>query len=177
MRKVLYLMGILSDTDVQWMADTGRKKVFPAGAVLIQQGAPVEQLYILVDGRLSVEIGNSVQIATLMAGEVIGEISFVDSRAPLASVVAQVPSIVISIEKSILKKKLESDSQFGSRFYHAVALFLADRLRSTTGRLGYKGPKDDTDEIAEDPDELDMDFMQTVSMANVRFDMLIRNIR
>jgi CRP/FNR family cyclic AMP-dependent transcriptional regulator len=177
MRKVLYLMGILNDTDVQWMADNGRKTVFPTGAVLIKQGAQVEQLFILIDGRLAVEIGSGVQIATLMAGEVIGEISFVDSRAPLASVVAQVPSIAIGIEKSVLKKKLESDSQFGSRFYHAIALFLADRLRSTTGRLGYKDPDSDAEETAEDPDELDMDFMQRVSMANVRFEMLIRNIR
>jgi len=172
MRKVLYLMGILHDTDVQWMADTGIKSVFPAGAILIQQGAPVEQIYILLDGRLSVEIGGGTQVAMLMAGEIVGEVSFVDSRPPLASVVALVPSIVLGISKSALNKKLESDAHFSSRFYKAIALFLADRLRSTTGNLGYKGSVGE-----QDPDELDLDLMQTVSMANVRFEMLIRNIR
>ena len=37
-RKVLYLMGILSDTDVQWMATHGKKKVVPAGEALITPG-------------------------------------------------------------------------------------------------------------------------------------------
>jgi len=176
MRKVLYLMGILNDTDVQWMADHGLKSVFPTGSVLIKQGAPVEQLYILIDGRLSVQLAHGEEIATLMAGEVIGEISFVDSRPPLASVVAQVTSVVLGIPKSLLKKKLEEDGAFGSRFYQAIALFLADRLRSTTGRLGYQGPAGGDEESGDDPDELDMDFMQSVSMANVRFDMLLRKL-
>ena len=124
------------------------------------------------------EIAGGIKVATLMSGEVIGEISFVDSRPPSASVVAELPSIVLAIDKVLLKQKLETDGQFGAHFYRAIALFLADRLRSTTGRLGYKGPKgDEKEEPAEDPDELDEDFMQAVSMANVRFDMLVRAVR
>ena len=175
MRKVLYLMGILNDTDVQWLASKGSKMVFAPGSVLIRQGSPIEHLYILLDGRLSVEVGKT-QVATLMAGEVVGEISFVDSRPPLASVIAQLPSIVLAIEKSLLKQKLDSDGQFGTRFYRAIALFLADRLRTTTGRLGYTNPSDSED-LTEDPDELDADFMQAVSMANVRFDFLVRSLK
>lgn len=175
MRKALYLMGVLNDTDVHWLAEKGTKSVFEAGSVLIHRGSPIQHLYIVLDGRLSVEVGN-VTIATLLAGEVIGEISFVDSRPPLASVIAEVPSIVLGIEKSLLKKKLESDSHFGARFYRAIAFFLADRLRSTTGRLGYTASADGT-EAEIDPDELDADFMQVVSMANIRFDFLIRSLR
>jgi CRP/FNR family transcriptional regulator, cyclic AMP receptor protein len=176
MRKVLYLMGILNDTDVQWLASMGTKSVFASGSVLIHQGLPIQHLYIVLDGRLSVEV-NAVQVASLMAGEVIGEISFVDSRPPLASVVAQTPTIVLGIEKSLLSKKLEADASFGARFYRALALFLADRLRTTTGRLGYTAPTDHEEAIGEDPDELDADFMQVVSMANVRFDFLIRSVQ
>jgi CRP/FNR family transcriptional regulator, cyclic AMP receptor protein len=174
-RKALYLMGILNDTDVHWLAKKGIKSVFEAGSVVIRQGSPIQHLYIVLDGRLSVQVGN-ITIATLMAGEVIGEISFVDSRPPLASVIAEVPTIVLGIERSLLKKKLESDGHFGARFYHAIALFLADRLRSTTGRLGYKSATDEPDADLDDPDELDADFMQVVSMANVRFDFLIRSL-
>jgi hypothetical protein len=56
-------------------------------------------------------------------------------------------------------------------------LFLADRLRSTTGRLGYAvaGGNEDTPE--DDPDELGSDFMESISMANVRFDMLVRSVK
>ena len=175
MRKVLYLMGILNDIDVQWLATKGSKMLVDQGATLITQGLPVQHLFIVLDGRLSVEV-NDVPVATLLSGEVIGEISFVDSRPPLASVVALVPTIVLGIDKAFLKQKLEADGQFGSRFYRAIALFLADRLRTTTSRLGYaSNGKEET--IEEDPDELDADFMQVVSMANVRFDFLIRSVR
>ena len=177
MRKVLYLMGILNDIDVQWLASNGRKSMFAAGSVLIRQGEPVEHLYVVLDGRLSVELGGGVQIATLKPGEVIGEISFVDSRPPLASVVAQVATTVLGIEKSVLKQKLESDGQFGSRFYRAIALFLADRLRTTTGRLGYATAGGREDEDESDSDELGSDLMQTVSLANIRFDFLIRALK
>ena len=176
MRKVLYLMGILTDLDVQWLANKGIKSVFEAGAVLIEQGKPVQQLYIVLDGRLSVEIGNGVKIATLLAGEVIGEISFVDSRPPLASVIAQTRTMVLGIEKAQLKQKLDADGHFGARFYQAVALFLADRLRTTTDRLGYGVPTGDPEDES-DPDELDTNLMQAVSMANVRFDFLIRSVK
>lgn len=169
-------MGILNDTDVQWLASKGSKMLFDAGSVLITQGTPVQHLFIVLDGRLSVEV-NKMQVATFMTGEVIGEISFVDSRPPLASVVAQVPTIVLGVDKALLKKKLEADGQFGSRFYRAIALFLADRLRTTTGRLGYTPANGNEEAVGDDPDELDADFMQVVSMANVRFDFLIRSVK
>lgn len=176
MRKALYLMGILNDTDIHWLASKGSKMVFAEGEVLIRRGSPIQHLYIVLDGRLSVEVGE-LKIATLMAGEVIGEISFVDARPPLASVVALIPTIVLGIETSLLKKKLDSDGQFGARFYRAIALFLADRLRSTTGQLGYRSATDEEEMHHDDPDELDGDFMQVVSMANVRFDFLIRSVQ
>lgn len=176
MRKVLYLMGILEDSDIQWIVDNGIKFSFSAEEVLIQHGVPIEYLYILLDGRLSVQLPNGIQVAMLMVGEVIGEISFVDSRPPLASVVAELPSVVLGIEKRLLGAKLTSDGQFGSRFYRAIALFLADRLRSTTGRLGY-GSAVHSDEDLDDPDELDGDFMQMISMANTRFEYLMRSVK
>lgn len=177
MRKVLYLMGILNDSDIQWLADNGRKSVFAPGGVLIRQGSTVEYLYIVLDGRLSVELANGVKVTTLMAGEVIGEISFVDSRPPLASVVAQIPTTVLGIEKSALRMKLESDGHFGARFYRAVALFLADRLRSTTALLGYGEPGSRNEQEESNADELGVDLMQSVSLANVRFDFLIRSAK
>jgi len=169
-------MGILEDSDIQWIVDNGIKFSFSAEEVLIQHGVPIEYLYILLDGRLSVQLPNGIQVAMLMVGEVIGEISFVDSRPPLASVVAELPSVVLGIEKRLLSAKLASDGSFGSRFYRGIALFLADRLRSTTGRLGY-GDATDTKSLVDDPDELNGDFMQMISVANIRFEYLMRYVK
>ena len=44
---------------------------------------------------------------------------------------------VLRISDAKVREKLETDLGFASRFYRALCVFLADRLRSTTSRMGY----------------------------------------
>src|ERR1700730_9052502 len=82
-RKVLYLMGILDDQDVEWLGKNGVMRNVPSGTILIHEGvsvSPIDDVYVVLDGRLSVlvqGIGNR-EIAVLYAGEIVGEMSFVD---------------------------------------------------------------------------------------------------
>jgi hypothetical protein len=48
-----------------------------------------------------------------------------------------------------------------------MAVFLADRLRMTTGSLGTRAPQ--LDESIEDTDELGAHLMASLSMAGLRF--------
>src|ERR1700747_3182506 len=139
MRKVLYLMGIMDDEDVEWLGKNGATKYVPSGSVLIREGNPIDDIYVVLDGKLSVlvqAIGNR-EIAPLHAGEIVGEMSFVDSRPPSASVVATQDSHVLVISRAILASKLRTDNAFSARFYKAVATLLADRIRKTVSHLGY----------------------------------------
>ena len=43
MRKVLYIFGLLSDADVQWIAKTGVLKRLRDGDVLIHEGEPANE--------------------------------------------------------------------------------------------------------------------------------------
>jgi CRP/FNR family cyclic AMP-dependent transcriptional regulator len=97
----------------------------------------------------------------------VGEISFVDARPPVASVRAEVESMAGAIPRSALAKKLQEDVGFAARFYQSVAVFLADRLRKTTGSLGTEEPQ--LDESIEDTDELAPHLMANISMAGLRF--------
>ena len=81
MRKALYVMGILNDEDVEWLASRGRRLGVQKGEVLIREGQPVDALFILLDGSLDVSAGDQ-QVATLLSGEIVGEISFADSSLP-----------------------------------------------------------------------------------------------
>ena len=54
MRKVLYILGQLSDDDIEWLIAKGSQRQFPAGAVLIREGQPIDALYIVLDGALSI---------------------------------------------------------------------------------------------------------------------------
>jgi CRP-like cAMP-binding protein len=171
MRKALYIMGILSDADVTWMSAHGENRLVTAGTTIIHQGKPVDSIFIVLDGQFLVHTG-AAEIARLLSGEVLGEISFVDSRPPSASVKAAVDSRVLAIKKDLLREKLGKDKHFASRFYLAVATFLADRLRVTTARLSTtRGVKQE-----EDVDELDPAMMENIARASVRFDHLLKRL-
>ena len=173
MRKVMYLMGTLEDSDVEWLAANGTVMRLAPNQVLVREGQPVDSLFVVLDGQLSVKAG-SVLVATLLAGEVLGEISFIDSRPPLATVTALDAARVLAVRRDVLRSKLAADRQFASNFYLAIAIFLADRLRSTTSRLGYGKP--DQDAAPDVLDELSEDLMETVSLGTRRFDNLLKRV-
>lgn len=172
MRKALYLMGILDDSDTEWLTDHGSRQFVPNGTTLINEGRQIESLFIILDGQFGVMSGQQ-SVATLYAGEVVGEISFVDSRPPLATVIAMKDSIVLALPRDKLLAKFERDTKFAANFYHGIATYLADRLRVTTGRLGYGR----TDQDDGDVDELDSDLMDTLSLAALRFDRMLKKLQ
>ncbi len=173
MRKALYVMGILDDEDAEWLASRGRRLGVQKGEVLIREGEPVDALFILLDGSLDVTAGGK-QVATLLAGEIVGEISFVDSNPPSATVTAAQYSHVLAIPRDVLRARLATDAWFASRFFRALAMFLADRLRATTARLG-SGTANHN--VNRDHDEIDLDMMDSVSLAAVRFDKMLKRLQ
>jgi CRP/FNR family transcriptional regulator, cyclic AMP receptor protein len=174
MRKAFYLMGILDDGDVEWLAKTGATKFMPSGKVLIYEGRAIEDIYVVLEGKLSVLVRamGGREIATLLAGEIVGEMSFVDSRPPSASVITSEDSYLLVLPRTVLTSKLRTDDAFASRFYRGVATLLADRLRKTTSYLGYGNWTEGTD-----PDELDETLMDSASLGATRFDRLLKQLR
>jgi CRP-like cAMP-binding protein len=174
MRKALHLLGILDDVDIDWLATIGTQHHIKMGTVLIHEKMPIDSVYILLDGKLSVSVGgtNGKHIATLLQGEVVGEISFVDSHLPSASVVAEEDSLVLNIDRTSLEAKLLKDQGFAARFYHSIANFLADRLYVTAGRFGYGSAQQDVD-----VDELPDSAIDDIDLAAIRFDKLLRRLR
>lgn len=171
MRKALHLMGFLDDVDVQWMVKNGVKRFITSGTVLIKEGTAIDSLYVVLEGALAVRVAavGEKKIATLFSGEIVGEISLVCPRPPIASVVAINDSHVLSIPRNLLSKKLADDIPFAARFYHALASFLADRLSVTVGRFGYGSAQQDAD-----PEELDDSTLEEIAVAANRFDDLLK---
>ena len=174
MRKIMYLMGVLDDADIDWIAEHGAVRTIDRGVIIIHEGQPAQHVYILLDGALAVKVGDK-QVAALYSGELVGEISFVDSRPPLATVVSAEQSRVLTIARPQLQKKLDSDYKFAANFYRAIAIFLAERLRTTTGRLGYGNAQQDRPQA--EPDEITDDLMDSASLGVVRFDAFLKRLR
>jgi len=178
MRKVLFIFGDLNDGDIEWLAAAGERKRFPAGSVLIQEGKPIKEVSILLDGQLSVLVAShrNERIATLQKGEIVGELSFLDSRPPSATVMAASDSIVLAISRDKLESKLQRDMAFAARFYRVLGVFLADRLRNTMQTLGYGSSNSLRVEDQAD-DEIDPDLLGSVSIAAKRFEWLVERFK
>jgi CRP/FNR family transcriptional regulator, cyclic AMP receptor protein len=168
MRKALHLMGFLDDVDVQWMVKNGVKQYVTTGTVIIQEAESIDSVYVVLDGALAVRVAGR-EIASLFSGEIVGEMSFVSSRPANASIVALHDSHVLVIPCNLLRQKLANDDAFASRFYRALAGFLADRLSLTVGRFGYGSAQQDAD-----PEELDDTSMNEIAVAANRFEDLLR---
>ena len=175
MRKVLYILGQLDDQDVDWMARAGRRVVLQPGETLITQGEATPDLYIVIDGSLVVSARGVGKLATLLSGEIVGEMSFVDSSPPSASVAAESSTVVLAIPKDDIEEKIQDEPMFGLRFFRALALFLADRLRNTT-KSRAQSSKGSLSETEVDADELDEKLMDKLAVAGDRFDRLTKAV-
>lgn len=175
MRKALYILGILSDADVQWLLETGEKRHLAAHDMLIHHGRTAEGLFILLSGTLAVTSPAGKEITRLERGEMVGEMSFIEARPPSVAVRAINAAQVLMIPRYHLQKRLEQNEGFAARFYRAIALFLSERLRSTTARLGY-GDTRAVDNPPPDPDELDDNALDGLYLAGTRFEMILNKL-
>jgi len=177
MRKALYILGQLSDADIEWMLAFGERRSVPRGEVIVRENKAIEDVFLILDGSFSVtdQRLKSQELARLGSGEIVGEMSFVDSAPPSATVTAVEDGRVLAIPRQRLREKIEEDDSFAARFYRALAIFLADRLRSTVRRLGYgEGIALDEDVIQED--ELGFEVLDTVHVAGLRFKIILERL-
>lgn len=103
--------------------------------VVLWQGMPGQGLFIVAEGVVRVvHVGSDerqTRLATLGAGEVFGEMSFLEKSVSSASVMTDVSTELIHIDTKVLLSLFEADHEFEARFYRSLALALSNRLRRT----------------------------------------------
>jgi CRP-like cAMP-binding protein len=173
MRKVLLILGQLSDSDAAWLARAGSRVRLQPGTELIRQGTRIDAIYIILEGAMSVWTGG-MKLADVGVGDIIGEMSMLDSSLTAASVRVEQTSLVLVVPKSVLKIKLDEDAPFAGRFYKALALFLADRMRNAIRRMGYG--KDAPMAGDDDADEMVGEVLDNVHLAGARFERMLKQL-
>jgi CRP/FNR family transcriptional regulator, cyclic AMP receptor protein len=177
MRKSLIILGILDDRDLEWLIENGSAKQLQEGDYLLRQGIPVEAMYFLLTGTLSVELEKPQprQLAEIESGEVVGEISLLDSRPSTASIRALDESLLLEIRHDALKPKLETDLGLQARLYKSLGMFLAQRMRSTILTLGYGEDRSEEDE--EEIDEIEPQLLDGIERAAKRFELMVSKVK
>ncbi|WP_416669608.1 cyclic nucleotide-binding domain-containing protein [Egbenema bharatensis] len=142
------LLKELSNADVDWLIHTGTREVVEADRILVQRCKNPGMLYLLLEGSLAMIVPQAEtdldqeqssiskanarsdrEVMQLSNGEIVGESTLFDSCLMPAVIKTLTDSLVLSIDRQKLVKKLEKDLTFSNHFYRAIALMLSERLR------------------------------------------------
>ncbi len=174
MQKILYILGQLTDTDVEWLINTGARHKYETGQNLITQGRENAFLFILLEGYVSISVAGVGEVDVAGSGEILGEMSLVDARPPSATVSAIDETYALQLPHELLRARTEEDHGFGMRFYRAMAILLSQRLRSSQS-LEFNEETGLVDG-QEQEGELDAYVLDSLHVAGARFDRLLKKL-
>jgi extracellular factor (EF) 3-hydroxypalmitic acid methyl ester biosynthesis protein len=118
----------LTPNDWALIVDKAVRMKFRAGESLVQKGKRTHGLYLVLNGVATVQIPERGTLE-VSAGEVCGEISFLDELPATAEVTAKEAVEAYYLERTTLLSLFELFPHLGSRFYHSLAGILSRRLR------------------------------------------------
>jgi CRP/FNR family transcriptional regulator, cyclic AMP receptor protein len=174
MKGMFFFLGELNDEDINWMIHNGQKQSVSTGVDLVREGKPLDKMHLILEGEFGLKVASRGpgELSKIGVGEVVGEISFIDSRPPSGTVTARMPSVVLSFPLPVLAAKLRSDSGFAARFYRGLAMMLAYRLRAQNLRQSGAGGSS-----SEPSDQMDMNILDTVHLAGARFQRILARLQ
>ena len=173
LRKVLLVFGELSDLDIDWLSRQGDVVHHQAGDALIDQGSPLDQLWVVLQGDADVFLVKDEQrqqVGSSRRGELLGEMALLSSdNLATASVVASTNMQLLAIPQDQLNARMVSDAGFSTRFHRAMAMLLSHRGRDQLMRHGLASR-------AAANEAIDLDTLDNISQAGRRFDWLCRQL-
>ncbi|HLF02531.1 MAG TPA: ATP-binding protein [Anaerolineales bacterium] len=124
----------LGDSDLQWLLDRAEPITINAGALLVEEGAPGDSAYIILDGAFEVikkSDRQSFVLAVRAAGDVIGEMSLLDHAPRMASLRAVRDSRLLRIRAEAFHQLLAASPAAAIALLHTVSA----RLRENEAAL------------------------------------------
>jgi CRP/FNR family cyclic AMP-dependent transcriptional regulator len=97
---------------------------FPAGAVIFKEGIEGNHMYVVMEGEVFISLHDKA-LATVLPGEIVGEMSLINSEIRSATVTAKTDCQLALIDQS----SFESLIQHVPEFTQHVMKVLADRLQ------------------------------------------------
>lgn len=116
-----------------WADSTQTTFTLETATNLIEEGQEGAELLLLVQGRGVVSTqrddGKAVQLSELEAGQILGDMSFLEGRPTVATVVGQAGSRWIRIPFTALESAIAADLDLAADFYAVLARKLALQLQ------------------------------------------------
>jgi CRP-like cAMP-binding protein len=125
------LFGEFDRDELDAVAALFRESLFPAGSVVLEEGAVNRGLHIVRSGRLQVSraVGDGEIVLTdLVEGQFFGELSILDDGLASATLRAVVDTMTLTISVNNLAAFLGGSPPAAAKFWRAMAIDLRQRL-------------------------------------------------
>lgn len=113
-----------SNAELSRVADLVEEVDAEAGAVLVEQGKPGTEAYIVMEGQATFEVGGQKK-GSIGPGEPIGEMALIDNRPRVGTVRAVTPMKLLVLDATQFRKLLDEMPKAN----RAVMAKLTDRIR------------------------------------------------
>jgi SulP family sulfate permease len=108
------------------------RQTVPQGTVLIRQGEPPGDLFVLESGRLKVETttpdGTQTRLSSVSPGVIVGEVAMYLGGPRTADVVAEIPCVVLRLSRASLERMEAEDPEMAAALHRRLAEYLAERV-------------------------------------------------
>lgn len=109
------------------------------GDVVVAEGATDDKLRVVLSGALAVakksDGGKWLRLNVLTAGDLAGELAFLDSDPRYAALVAIGPTRLFSLQRAALESLLKSEPLIVYRVMRAIARFAHEQLHRSGAQL------------------------------------------
>ncbi|MBI4818474.1 MAG: cyclic nucleotide-binding domain-containing protein [Deltaproteobacteria bacterium] len=128
----------LEPADWERLLGCSQRVSYRAGQRIVEEGAKDPRLLIVNQGFVRIERqtpNGQVSYARVGRDEVLGEMSFLESKTTTASAVADTDVEVTVIPEPDVERLLLADPALAARFYRSLAVSVSARLRETGAAL------------------------------------------
>ena len=125
-------------SELKLLASAAPARAYPKGTVLCREGTVGQSCFLLALGSVNVtkqtEDGEKV-LATLRAGQIVGQLALVDRSPRSASVVADEDVVALELTRDVFENLLRASSPVALRFQEQIAVSGIRQLRMANQRL------------------------------------------
>jgi thioredoxin reductase (NADPH) len=132
----------LDPSAIQRIMRYGTASVVGEGAILVEQGEPMEHFIVVVEGEAVVEMTNqngTELIATHGPGEFFGDVHLLSGRPSLVRGRMVKAGSIVTVKRADLKVLMQNDSELGELFMRAFILRRIELLASSSGDVAVLG--------------------------------------
>jgi len=135
----------LSNRQLKRVSDITFERIYEADELIFEEGQPVAALFLILDGKIAIEIcreSSTTRLAVLESGAFFGEMALLDDTPRSANARALEPTQTLALYRNDLNDLAHRDAKTACQIFRSLAGTIGDRLRLTNELVQMKTPAD-----------------------------------